>query len=261
MADMPYAFAHPAAVVPVAKLLGKRAVPSALAIGSMIPDAWYFVPTMARADSHDGLGWLWFCLPAAFFAYMAFHLIFKQPMLALLPGKFARRLSPWTCAGLPSVPWFWVLLSLFAGIMTHLAWDQATHEGLISDAFPLLEAKLFAIGALEVRPLQMLQHASTLAGTIFLAAWLWQKLRATRLQTALPVLNPRMRMTVLAAMLLLPAAAFAIVLSTLAPSLSGIPGWREVLRAGGVTALSTLGLVALCFCMAWHRSRLHARIS
>jgi hypothetical protein len=257
MSEMPYAFAHPAAVVPLAKLLGRRAVPSALAIGSMIPDAWYFVPGMARADSHEGLALLWFCLPAALFAYAAFHLIFKQPMLALLPGKLARRLSPWTCAGLPSVPWFWVLLSLLAGILTHLAWDEVTHEGLISDAFPALEAKLFAVGAIEVRPLQILQHASTLAGTIFLAAWLWQTLRTTRPQTAVRAVHPRMRLAVVAAMVLLPAIAFAIVLSTLASSsLSGIPGWRELLRAGGVTAFSTLGFVALFFCMAWHRSRL-----
>lgn len=255
---MPYAFAHPAAVVPVAKLLGRRAVPSALAIGSMIPDAWYFVPAMARADSHEGLGLLWFCLPSALFAYAAFHLIFKQPMLALLPGKLAGRLSPWTCAGLPPVPWFWVLLSLLAGMVTHLAWDEVTHEGVISDAFPVLEARLFAVGALEVRPLQILQHASTLAGTIFLAAWLWQKMRATGPQTALAVLHPRMRLAVVAAMVLLPAAAFAIVLSTLTPSLSGIPGWREVLRAAGVTAFSMLGFIALCFCIAWHRSRLLA---
>ena len=46
---MPYAFAHPAAVIPVAKIFGRRAVPSALAIGSMIPDVWYFVPWLDRA--------------------------------------------------------------------------------------------------------------------------------------------------------------------------------------------------------------------
>jgi hypothetical protein len=142
--------------------------------------------------------------------------------------------------------------------VTHRAWDEVTHEGLISDAFPVLEAKLFAVGALEVRPLQILQHASTFAGTIFLAAWLWQKLRTARSKIAVPVLHPRMRLAVVAAMVLLPAAAFAIVLSTLTPSLSGIPAWREGLRAAGVTAFSTGGFIVLCFCMAWHRSRLLA---
>jgi Domain of unknown function (DUF4184) len=245
---VPYAFAHPAAVVPVAKLLGKRAVPSALAIGSMIPDAWYFVPSLARADSHDGLGWLWFCLPAALFAYAAFHLIFKQPLLALIPGKLAQRLSPWTCDGLPRVPWFWVLLSLLAGILTHLAWDEMTHEGLISDAFPVLEAKVFAVGALELRPLQILQHVSTLVGTIFLAAWLWQKLRDARAQTTVLALHRPFRLAIVVTMVLIPAAAFAIVAS----ALFGMSDWRSVIRAAGVTAFSTLGLVALSFCLAWH---------
>ena len=246
---MPYAFAHPAAVVPVAKLLGRRAVPSALAIGSMIPDAWYFVPSLARADSHDGLGWLWFCLPAAFFAYAAFHLIFKQPLLALVPGKLAKRLSPWTCDGLPRVPWFWVLLSLLAGILTHLAWDEITHESVISDAFPVLEAKLFAVGAVEVRPLQILQHLSTLAGTIFLAAWLRQKLRAARPQATVRGLHPRVRFTIVAAMVLIPAAAFAVVAS----ALFDMSDWRSAMRAGGVTAFSAFGLVALAFCVMWRR--------
>src|SRR4051812_29574999 len=241
---MPYAFAHPAAVVPLAKLLGRRAVPSALAIGSMIPDAWYFVPSLARADSHDGLGWLWFCLPAGFFAYAAFHLIFKQPLLALVPGKLARRLSPWTCDGRPRVPWSWVLLSLLAGILTHLGWDEITHEGMISDALPVLEAKLVSVGALELRPLQVLQHVSTFAGSIFLAVWLRQKLRVARPRATARTLHPRVRLAIVAAMVIVPAVAFAIVAS----ALLGLSEWRSAIRAAGVTAFSTLGLVALVFC-------------
>jgi hypothetical protein len=221
----------------------------------MVPDAWYFVPTLARADAHDGLGWLWFCLPAAFFAYVAFHLIFKQPLLALVPGMLAKRLSPWTCDGLPRVPWSWVLLSLLAGILTHLAWDEITHEGVISEAFPVLEATLFAVGTLELRPLQILQHASTLAGTIILAAWLGRKLRAAPPHATVPTLHPRVRFAIVAAMVLIPAAAFGIV----AFALLGMSDWRSAIRAGGVTACSTLGLVALVFCVIWHR--FHRRIA
>ena len=215
----------------------------------MIPDAWYFVPSLARADAHDGLGWLWFCLPAGFFAYVAFHLIFKQPLLALLPGNLARRLLPWTCDGLPRVPWLSVLISILAGILTHLAWDEITHVGVISDAFPVLETKLFAVGTLELRPLQILQHLSTLAGTIFLAAWLGQKLRAARSQATVPTLRPRVRLAIVAAMVLIPAAAFGIVAS----ALFGMSDWRSAIRAGGVTAFSTLGFVALVFCVIWRR--------
>src|SRR6185436_5950205 len=121
-ARLPYAFAHPAAVVPVAKLLGARAVPSALAIGAMIPDAWYFVPLLEREQTHELPGAPLLCALAGLLAYAAFHLIFKQPLIALAPRWLAGRLAAWTPAGLPRAPWPWVLLSLFAGIATHLVW-------------------------------------------------------------------------------------------------------------------------------------------
>ena len=126
---MPYAFAHPAAVVPLARLLGPRAVPSALAIGSMVPDAWYLVPLVEREHSHAGLSGIAFCLVAGLLAYMAFHLVFKQPLLALFPRRIAACAANWMTPGLPAVPWRWVMISLLAGIGTHLVWDAFTHRG------------------------------------------------------------------------------------------------------------------------------------
>jgi len=47
---VPYPFAHPAAVLPLARPMGRFAAPSALAIGSVLPDLWYFVPLADRAE-------------------------------------------------------------------------------------------------------------------------------------------------------------------------------------------------------------------
>jgi hypothetical protein len=232
---VPYTFAHPAAVIPLARLLGCRAVPSALAIGSVIPDAWYFVPALAREDSHDVLGLLWFCLPAGLFAYAAFHLIFKQPMLALLPKRLADRLGAWTCPGLPAVSWSAVLVSMVLGIATHFAWDAFTHEGVLAQALEL-----------EQRTLRVLQHGSTLLGTVILAAWLWRRLRTTPARSCVPALDPRVRIVVLAAMALLPTAAFVSVAIAFNPD-----SFRTALRAGGVTGVATLGFIALSFCVAF----------
>lgn len=237
MAGVPYAFAHPAAVIPLARLLGGRAVPSALAIGSVIPDAWYFVPWLARDSSHDVLGLLWFCLPAGLFAYAAFHLIFKQPMLALLPKRLADRLGGWTCAGLPAASWWSVAVSMVLGIATHLAWDAFTHEGVLADAL-----------ALEQRTLQVLQHGSTLLGTVILAGWLWRRLRTTPPRACVRALDPRVRITVLAAMALLPGIAFVSVVTAFDPE-----SFRIALRAGGVTGVATLGFIALSFSLAFKR--------
>src|SRR5688500_11435629 len=239
---MPYAFAHPAAVVPVAKLLGRGAVPSALVIGSMVPDAWYLVPLLERGHTHGRFGVLWFCLPVAVIAYAAFHLIFKEPVLALMPKRLGGRLATWSPAGLPNVPHPWVLLSLIIGVLTHVAWDAFTHAG----HFAFVERALFP----GVPLYRVLQHASTVMGGAFLAGWLWRKLRATRSTRQVPDIGPRLRIAALAALLLVPATVFVSVLVAFDAG-----ALRTALRAGGVTAFSTLGLVLLFFCLALKRRR------
>jgi len=219
-------------------MLGARAVPSALAIGAMIPDAWYFVPLLERERGHELPGALLFCVPAGLLAYVAFHLIFKQPLLALAPRWLAERLAVWTTPGLPRAGWYRVLLSLLAGIATHLAWDTFTHTG----HFPILDAQV--AGGLYLH--QVLQHASTLLGTCFLATWVWRKLGATQPMAALRVLDDRLRYAVIAAMTGLPAVAFLVTLRAFEAEPAPL-----ALRAAGVTALSAFGLLALSFSVGW----------
>ena len=242
VAGLPYAFAHPAAVVPVAKLLGARAVPSALAIGAMIPDAWYFVPLVDRQHSHDLPDALWFCLPAGLLAYAAFHLIFKQPLIALAPRWLAGRLAAWATPGLPRAPWLLVLLSLLAGTATHLVWDIFTHEGSLR----ILDARV--AGGLYLH--QVLQHTSTLLGGAFVAAWVWRKLRMTHPMAVASVLDDRLRLTVVAVMIGFPAAVFFGVLLALGAHVE-----PSVLRAAGVPALSAFGLITLLYCLGWKLAR------
>jgi hypothetical protein len=237
---VPYAFAHPAAVVPVAKLLGPRAVPSALAIGSMIPDAWYFVPLLDRVQTHGALA-VWFCVPAGLIVYAAFHLIFKQPMLALAPRGLAERLAALTPPELPAVSWLSVVVSLLAGIATHIAWDALTHEGHV----PLFDGEVAGVHLYRI-----LQHASTLAGSAFLAWWLWRKLAATRPRRSPVKISPRMRAAVVAVLMLFPAIVFLSMLRYFDGE-----HVRLALRAAGITAASAFGLAALSFSLAWKALR------
>lgn len=241
---MPYAFAHPAAVIPVARLLGARAVPSALAIGSMIPDAWYLLPFIERGETHSVAGALLVCLPAGLAFYAAFHLVFKQPMLALLPPRLAGRLAAWTVAGAPKAAARWVLVSLLAGIATHLAWDAFTH----SDGVGFVRERIFG------EPLyRILQHASTVLGSAFLAWWVARRLIPISPAGDVPAIGQRVRIAVLATMLLAPAAAFLSVLLG-----SNAEALRVAARAAGVTAFSAFGLIALCFSIAWRYRRSNA---
>lgn len=231
---MPYAFAHPAAVIPLARLLGKLAVPSALAIGSVIPDAWYFLPFLKRTDSHSLLGLVLFCLPAGLFAYAAFHLIFKEPLLALLPRALAARAGAFACRGLPRAPWRAVIASLFVGALTHNAWDSLTHEGLLASALQL--------------NYRLLQHASTVLGTLIVAAWLARKLSMTPPQDEIAGLSARATAIIAAVFIALVAGAFCAVL-LLVPGELHRSALRSLVRAAGITSFSVLGFAFLGYCL------------
>ena len=174
--------------------------------------------------------------------YVAFHLIFKHPLLALAPRRLAARLAPWTTRGLPRAPWRWVLLSLFVGIGTHLVWDAFTHTG----HFPILDARV--AGGLYLH--QVLQHTSTLLGTAFLGAWVWRKLRATQPVAASGVLDDRLRYAAVAVLTGLPAAAFFVALRAFEAEPAPL-----AVRAAGVTALSAFGLLAVMFSVGWKLAR------
>jgi hypothetical protein len=230
-------------------MLGKRGVPSALAIGSIAPDLWYFVPLMEREDAHSLTGLLWFCLPTSLFLYLAFHLLFKRPLLEIMPERIARRLSTWSCPALPPVPGRAVLISLAAAALVHLAWDALTHP-----TFPFLEHQVFAAAGHAFYVHQVLQHSSTLLGTAFLAWWVWTKLRETRLRrdmAAVTIAAP-LRAAILATLLVPAAVAFCLVAVTAWPSAGAdFPTIRALLRAAATTAISVLGLGALAYCVVW----------
>lgn len=129
---MPYPFAHPAAVLPLIRPMGRFGVTSALVIGSMVPDAWYLVPGLERADSHSAIGLLSFCLPVGLVAYLAYH--------------YLRTSSS------PAKPWHAVVVSLLVGALTHLGWDGVAH-------------------AYSWHGVHVLQHASTVLGAAFVVWW------------------------------------------------------------------------------------------
>ncbi len=226
---MPYAIAHPVAVIPLSRALGRRAVPSALVIGSVIPDAWYMVPGLDRPFSHDASGLFLFCLPAGLLAYFLFHALLKEPLLQLFPIQLASRLRAFACTGLPGVSLLWLTINLTAGAVTHVAWDGLTHRGRLSRLLPFLTEDFF----------RLLQHASTLIGGAFLVWWLVEKLHAAAPREG-PVLPAPVRAGVLAGM-----AAAAIV----AGAWAFTPGQelRHALRAVAVAGAGALIASALAY--------------
>lgn len=247
---MPYVFAHPAAAIPLYLLLGRLAVPSALAIGSVVPDLWYVAYFVDRDDSHSAGGLLWFCLPLGLLLYAGFHLLFKHPLIALMPASLAARLGAWTCPGLPRVPWRAVVLSLLAGALVHLAWDALTHQGLHD-----WQTALLAIGPYQVYLHQIFQHLSTLLGAAFLGWWLYRKLHAlpSDLPPSTAVLPVLWRAAILTALLIASAEAFwRVGLPFSTSTLADVSTIRAGLRGAATAALSALGLGLVTYCTLWH---------
>jgi hypothetical protein len=227
---MPYPFAHPAAIVPLVGPMGRFAVPSALAIGSMIPDAWYFVPLLARNDSHSLGGLVWFCLPAGLLAYLLFHLVLKQPLLALLPEGLAGKLAPFASPRLPEAAWHAVALSLVVGACTHLAWDALAHTS------------------------RLLQHASTLLGTACLAWWIRCRLRGVPVRPLPPALAlaPLARCSALALLFALSIGWAGYVAGAEANlQLEDAAALRRAVRIAGLAGLHALCLSTIGYAILW----------
>jgi hypothetical protein len=123
------------------------------------------------------------------------------------------------------------------------------------DAFPLL-ASTVVLGHYELRVHQLLQHGSTFIGTVFLVWWSCQKLRAAPLDstTTTRVTTAPPRAAIVAFLVMVSGAAFLGVMLAVLPSPSfDMDGLRDALRAAGITALSTLGLAFLAYCMMWRQ--------
>lgn len=231
---MPYAIAHPVAVIPLCRALGRRAVPSALVIGSVIPDAWYLVPGLDRPFSHNASGLVLFCLPAGLLCYLLFHALLKEPLLQLFPSHLSSRLRAFACKGLPKIAFPWVMLNLLIGAATHVAWDAFTHRGRLSRLFP----EIFTEGLLRV-----LQHGSTVLGAAYLAWWLTGRLREAR-PVASPVLSVRTRTAVIAALFLVAALAALLAIPEPADLRHAA---RSAAAAGGSALVAALIAYATAF--------------
>jgi hypothetical protein len=171
---VPFTPAHPAAAVPLSRWLRS---PSALAIGAMLPDLAYFIPLgVSGAQSHSLAGIAWFCVPAGVTSYFLLHLLIRPLLVCLAPSWLRQRLNPeWATPSLPRQRSGFVVASIAAGALTHLAWDSFTHaSGFVVAGIPALSARVPLLPGYNPAVFTVLQHASTLLGLSLLAWWGYQ---------------------------------------------------------------------------------------
>ena len=178
---MPGIFSHPAAVVPLNKLLKHRLVLPALIIGSCTPDFEYLLRlSLFRTHGHSLLGMFYFCLPVGLVTLLIFHYFLEKPIVLLLPDH-DRKILLLHCNKFrffPPKQFLNISISIVIGAFTHIVWDSFTHSyGWAVQRVPALSVEVIKYQDLTFAWYRIFQHGSTLLGFGLLLYWYrnWHK--------------------------------------------------------------------------------------
>ncbi|NNF15667.1 MAG: DUF4184 family protein [Gammaproteobacteria bacterium] len=171
---MPFTLTHVIAIVPVKKIpVLSRLSFSALAIGSMVPDApIFFTFASSYETTHSLTGIVSACLPLGLLFYALFQCAIRTPLLEIMPRSVASKLgerkrhSPGYLAG--------VALAIVLGAATHLFWDSFTHPaGWGTRMVPAL-AQLYELFGGRIGGYRLFQHGSSVVCLPLMAFLLWR---------------------------------------------------------------------------------------
>jgi hypothetical protein len=185
---MPFTFSHPAAVLPVHSRFKNWIPLSALVIGSLVPDAEYYLPMPEhfRNHSHTLLGTFSTSLPLGILVWLVFYWLAPSAVY-LLPSPHREAIAPELKPRLASIPQaLGVALAILIGAWSHVLWDSFTHSrGWIVRHVPLLQRRLFGSGIPAYKGLQYLSSALGLCVLLYAynkwlkasgyQLWIWRK--------------------------------------------------------------------------------------
>ena len=167
---MPFTFAHPAIVLPLASAKRKWFSLSGLIIGSMSPDFEYFFRMKVQSEiSHTIAGLFLFDLPASILIALIFHVFVKKALINNLPEFLRSRFcvyanKNWVLYLKSSFPV--VVISILIGAASHIFWDAFTHAG---GYFALHISLLQKMLINTVPAYKILQHTSSAIGVVVIA--------------------------------------------------------------------------------------------
>lgn len=165
---MPFTFSHPAIILPLQRFLGRWFSLTGLVIGSMVPDFEYFIRMKSLSIySHTLKGLLWFDLPLGLLLCFVFHNLVRNSLFSHLPHFLNSRLSNFKRFSWNSYfqkNWLIVIVSVLIGALSHLLWDQFTHENTyIYKLYSILD-KNVAIPDSTIEDYEILQGLSSFIG-------------------------------------------------------------------------------------------------
>ena len=249
---VPFTPSHVAAVLPFART---PLIPAALAIGSMTPDLFYFVPVdVERGFSHSLLGAVTLDLGVGLLVLTLWQLVFRRPAADFTPYWLRARLprsSARPSAGYAAI----AAASGLVGIATHLAWDALTHEGWLTDVAPFTAEPVAGLPLVK-----WLQHTSSLLGVLIVGVWfvLWVR----RTPEDMPEASRLERRRRIAGWIIVIAPPWAVGLGYW---LVGIAGGASpvdpdlVFRVVRI-CIGGAALLAVVACLGWWSLRTHARV-
>ncbi len=169
--------AHAAAVLPLFRLSRWGVPPAALVLGACAPDLSYVLETVGLvggADAHSLPGLFLFCLPVGLVTLVWLEVLLLPVLRRTLPevagvqwGRFLRT------QGLPRSGRTWALAAgaVVLGAATHVLWDGFTHRHMWP-AEALYPHVTVPVGQRELPLARVLQHASSLVGSLGVLGWL-----------------------------------------------------------------------------------------
>ena len=170
---MPFTFAHPAIILPLAYLPKRWFSLTGLVIGSMTPDFEYFIRMNIKSIySHTIWGVFWFDLPLGIVLCFVFHTIVKYALYENLPLFLKSRFSSFADFDFSTYfkkNYLIVTLSILIGAFSHIFWDSFTHEtGFFVALFPTLSENVDVLGN-QIPTYKIMQHLSTIIGGLIIA--------------------------------------------------------------------------------------------
>lgn len=176
---MPFTFAHPAAVLPLKKMMPRFLILEALIIGSLTPDlAYYFFQFRISSIAHTFLGSLYLDLPAGLALWAAYRYclpilmpLFPASLAALMPAKVQWR---WNSAIFAAL-----CISILLGAWSHIVWDAFTHQRGAFGEIPLLNQLVFKFRGEDFQVYKILQHVSSVLGLLILYVFFWRNRKKT----------------------------------------------------------------------------------
>jgi hypothetical protein len=166
---------HAAAILPLYRAAPGLLHPTALVVGSAVPDFAYLLD-VDGAVSHHLSGLLTFCLPLGLFTFFWAECLALPALKESLPTLRGVELARFAqTRGLPksAIGWLGVIAALLLGALTHLLWDGFTHTTLWP-ARSLYADVAFEIGGRELSLTRALQHSSSALGLVIFAVYLWR---------------------------------------------------------------------------------------